>query len=374
MSHVHKLINSEPSSWLQILETDYMIHVVRDEDLVSLKYNQIESPMHEPIVQECRGMVVDTWGGGRILAHPYNKFWNHGDPLAAPIDWATARVQEKLDGSLMILYFHHRLDRWCVASSGHPTAGGSFGTGEGTFREAFWRTFEALGMVLPGGVRATGTYREYTFMFELCARENRVVVRHEQPRLVLHGVRRLLWGGAKELNARELRAVADLHRWELVREYPITSIEECLRAAEALDPTQTEGFVVVDAHHNRVKIKSPRYVILHHMKGEATPRRAIELWQTGEAAELLGHFPEMAGAIQPIHEQLDQAAARTLEILNAHRVLPTRKDFALAVKDLPEAAAVFLLYKEPSPTLDDAKRIMRGQSLAALERLVERLG
>jgi hypothetical protein len=58
-----------------------------DGDLVSLKYNQIESPMHEPIVQECRGMVVHV-PTGTILAHPYNKFWNHGEALAAPIDWA----------------------------------------------------------------------------------------------------------------------------------------------------------------------------------------------------------------------------------------------------------------------------------------------
>src|SRR6185312_17211633 len=96
---VESLIATNPN-WLEHLETEFKIHIVRDGNLVSLKYNQIESPMHEPIVQECRGMVVNTTTG-KVLAHPYNKFWNYGEHLADTIDWSTARVLEKLDGSLM---------------------------------------------------------------------------------------------------------------------------------------------------------------------------------------------------------------------------------------------------------------------------------
>jgi hypothetical protein len=102
VSHVATLIAGSPN-WLDILRDVYKINVVTDGDLVSLKYNQIESPMHEPFVQECRGMVVHV-PTGRILAHPYNKFWNHGEALAATIDWSTARVLDKLDGSLMTVY------------------------------------------------------------------------------------------------------------------------------------------------------------------------------------------------------------------------------------------------------------------------------
>jgi hypothetical protein len=372
--HVRTLIEGTPD-WLQLLETVYKIHVVRDEYLVSLKYNLIESPMAEPIVQECRGMVVDTSGIPRILAHPYNKFWNLGEPLADTIDWSTARVQEKLDGSLITMFFHYGLDKWCVASSGHPTAGGSFGASEETFRDGFWRIFAELGMKLPpvtveiGFGYSLGT--EVCYMFELCATENRVVVRHDKPRIVVHGARFL--GAGSEMPRELLRLTAAACNWELVKEHPLTSIDDVMAAVEALDPIQNEGFVVVDAAFNRVKIKSPRYVILHHLKGEATPRRAIELWQTGEAGELLMHFPEMAPQILPIQERLDNAAHAALACFYKHCTLPTRKDFALAVKEEPWAAAVFLLYKEAAPTLDHAKTIMRGQSLAALERLLERV-
>lgn len=358
--HVQNLIASNPR-WLDILRDEFKIHVVTDGDLVSLKYNQIESPMHEPIVQECRGMVVDT-ATGMVLAHPYNKFWNHGDTLAAPIDWPSARVLEKIDGSLMILYWH--AGQWCVASSGHPTAGGSFGDEPYTFREAFWRTWHRLEMRWPAS-----KWSHCCFMFELCDAPNRVVVRHDSPRIVLHGARDLATGD--ELTLDELGWIAEDHDWDLVRSFPISSIDDCLAAAAALDPIQQEGFIVVDAAFGRVKIKSPRYVILHHMKGEATLRRAIELWQTGETQELLGHFPEFAPKILPVHDRLDQiAAVAAMETGVAAAATGTRKEFALAVKDQPWSSVAFKLYGA-EVTADAAKRVMRAASLQSLERMLE---
>src|SRR5689334_13224443 len=72
--------------------------------LVQLKYSQIESPMGERIVQECRGLILDEGHDWKVIAFPYTKFFNHGEGHAAPIDWGTAKVYEKLDGSLMTLY------------------------------------------------------------------------------------------------------------------------------------------------------------------------------------------------------------------------------------------------------------------------------
>lgn len=358
--------------WLGHLQAEYKVKVSRSscERLVSLKYDQIESPMRETIVQQCRGMVVDVHNR-KVLAWPYDKFWNHGEGLADSIDWSSANVLEKLDGSLMILFFDEHVGQWSVASSGHPTAGGAFGAdATRTFKDAFWQVFEALGMALPEPADWAGT----CFMFELCAQENRVVVQHERPRLVVHGARHADTG--LELGLAALEALAARHRWELVKSFPLASIEDCLTAAAELDALQMEGFVVVDGRQRRVKIKSPRYVALHHMKGEATPRRAIELWQTGETSELLNAFPEMAPLIVAVHEVLEQATAtayaRAAELC-ARKEL-SQKDFALAVKDELWSPIAFNLRKLGEFTLDDAKRIARAQSVAALERLVERSG
>lgn len=355
---VAKLMVDHPERWIDILVEEYKIIVNRDGDVASLKYDQIESPMVEPIVQQCRGMVVDV-GRRTVLAWPYNKFWNHGEALADTIDWATARVQEKLDGSLMIL--HWRDEAWAVASSGHPTAGGSFGADARTFREAFWA--QACEEELDLNELDT----RVTYMLELCDAPNRVVVRHERPRLFLHGARSLESG--MEMMPSTLHATAIAAGIDHAREFSLASLDQCLAAAEALDPIQQEGFVVVDAEFRRVKIKSPRYVILHHLKGEATVRRAIELWQTGEAAELLTHFPEMAGVITPVHDSLDSIAAQAVKDFEENMPRATRKEFALAVKDRPWSSVLFRMLTD-GHTVEDAKSIMRRQTLASLERLV----
>jgi hypothetical protein len=359
-SLVADLIDREPDSWLTTLTEQYKISAVRDGDLVSLKYNQIESPMHEPIVQECRGMVVDT-ARRQVLAWPYNKFWNHGEELADPIDWSTARVQEKLDGSLMILF--HDSSNWRVASSGHPTAGGSFGDDARTFRDAFWSTFADLGLDLSGAARGL------TYMFEMCDAPNRVVVKHDCPRIVLHGMR--LLDSGREATRSDLVACAGRIGCELVREFPISSVAECLAAADALDPIQQEGYVVVDGNFNRIKIKSPRYVTLHHLKGEATPRRAIELWQTGEHVELLAHFPEFRPTIEPVHDKLDDLARRAFdEHEEAMCRSVDRKTYASMATRYPFSAVMFRMLTDGNASVDSAKAIMRKMSLAALERMV----
>ncbi len=358
---IQELMDTFPTEWESILTDKYKIKIVKDGALASLKYDQIESPMAEPIVQQCRGMVVDT-ERRKVIAWPYNKFWNMGETLADEIEWSTARVQEKLDGSLMILYWNYPENRWCVASSGHPTAGGSYGSKDLTFREAFWSVARIQ------NIDVAALNPEITYMLELCDAPNRVVVRHDKPRLVLHGARFLATG--EELASYRIDIEAMSAGIEMVSEFPIRSATEALSAVEVLDPIQQEGFVVVDGHFNRVKIKSPRYVILHHMKGDSTPRRAIELWQTGETSELLTHFPEMSEAILPIHEALDLLAQRAVDLFSANYPQPTRKEFALRVKDSPVATVLFKMI-DREPSLDTAKSILRNLGISALERMLE---
>lgn len=333
------------TAWLEILQRDYKIKAVPDPTgrLVSLKYDQIESPMAAPIVQQCRGMVVDVWAR-KVVAWPYNKFWNLGETLAAPVDWATARVLEKLDGSLMILYWDPHLDQWAVASSGHPTAGGGLGRSgdETTFAQAFWALFRAAGASLEYAER------DVTYMLELCASENRIVVQHATPKLVLHGARKLTTG--REFLHEELHGHAAVIGVRLVQTFPLADATAVTVAAQELDPVAQEGFVVVDANFHRVKVKSPRYVQLHHMRGDTTPRRVIELWKAGEVAELLTYFPELRKDIEVVLTLLDTVIAHVAADWTKHYTYdppPVRKDFALAIKDRPWAAILFRLLGAP---------------------------
>lgn len=378
MPHVKNFIATHGDNWLNKLVEDYKIDVARDGNLVSLKYNMIESPMYEEITQECRGMVVlDKGKDSIILCHPYNKFWNHGEHLAKEIDWSSARIYDKLDGSLMLLSYHPEDEKWTVASSGHPTAGGNFGSKNSTFtfRDKFWEVFKTTKMLLPFEM-FNPFVRQIGFFFELVAPDNRIVCNYTEAKLILHGARSIVT--EKELDRVELELHANEFNWPLVKVWKLGSLEEVLTAVKELNPIENEGFVVVDKYFNRVKIKSPQYVALHHLRDKFTTRGIMYLWKAGEVDEVLTYFPENKEIVMEICGKLEQACIEAFDLFNTHKNLPTRKDFALAVKDTPYSSICFQLLSiyqgclvNVNPlSLEDVRKIMRTSNDSLTERFI----
>lgn len=334
----------------------YAIGATRAGGLVSLKYNQIDSPMHEECVADCRGLVVREDDPTQVVAMAYRKFWNLGEKYAAPIDWSSARVMEKLDGSLITLYWHE--GRWCVASSGHPTAGGNYnGESEKTFAEAFWEAWNELGYILPK--RDTGCW----YVFEFCAPTNRIVVKYEKPRIVLHGMR-----FAEDLSEFDRHCIdeeSDHRGWESVRHVPASDASAVVDMADGTDPLALEGFVVVDQHFNRVKVKNPRYVEIHHLRGNRSPRAVVELWKSGEVDEVLAHFPEMRPDFDAVLEPLGKAIEQVGHAWQKHGTVQDRKTFAGHVKDLPFSSVLFRLHSDPGQSHE---ALVRGMNTVAILR------
>src|ERR1035437_3276957 len=81
-------------------------------NLVLFKYSQIESDFSKRIVCESRGLILDESDEWKVISRSYNKFFNYGEGNAAEIDWNNCVIQEKVDGSLMTIYWYS--DRWWV--------------------------------------------------------------------------------------------------------------------------------------------------------------------------------------------------------------------------------------------------------------------
>ena len=249
-------------------------------ELICLKYNQIESPMGEEIVQECRGLILNVQDNWNIVSRPYDKFFNYGEGHAAPIDWNSAKVYEKLDGSLMTLYFYK--GKWRVQTSGTVDAECQVSGYDITFKELFWQVFTSLEYLIPSHGE-----KELCFMFELMTSKNRVVVRHPKDRLVLHGVRNITTGLYEPIEY-----WAQRFNWEACKLFSLSSIEEIIKASNNLDPLEQEGYILEDANFNRIKVKSPSYVALHHTRDSMSPRSMLNIIRTNESVEFLNYFPE----------------------------------------------------------------------------------
>jgi tRNA splicing ligase len=313
-----------------------MVKAVRHKDydnLVLLKYSMIDSPMGDPLVQQCRGIILDEANNWNIVSYPYNKFFNHGEGHAADIDWSTARAYEKLDGSIMTMYYYD--GQWHVASNGSPDAGGDLPHNRNkTFKQMFWQTFAELGYKLP---KAPNT--NLCFMFELMTPENRVVIPHKTNKLVLHGVRSV----EAKFSYRELDPirVGKCFGFDSVKIHDLYGIDDVVEMAKTLNGMESEGFVVCDENFNRLKIKGKSYVAFHHLKSSLSVTRLVEIVQSNDGSEFLRYFPEYHDEFWDIKDKFRLLCEEAEAEYAKYKDIETQKDFAIAVKDLPYAAAMF---------------------------------
>lgn len=437
-------------------------------NLISFKYNQIESPRNHPIVNECRGLILNEESNWDVVSFPFCRFFNAEEGHAAEIDWNTAVVQEKLDGcfsyetvirlwgggtlkigeivnkklsptifgykdgkvvpskvtgwhkngtknnwlkivtasgrtlkctdnhhimlngefkpaalaklgdkmtrqiesasdetvddeivsveklentksnfpagrcgydistetenyfvkgllvhnSLLIMYYYN--GGWEVTTSGSADAGGNVGLTTRTFREYFWDTARDT---LPANWLEKAR-EDHCYMFELMGPDNRIVVYHPEAHLKLLGCRNLKT--LQEIPVKE--AIKHFYGVEPVREFQLSSVDEIISTFETLSPTSQEGYVVVDASFNRIKIKSPAYVAIHHAKDGLSTKAFVEIARTGEVWEMIAHFPEYEEPLNEAKQRFSSLVKRLEESYAKIADIENQKEFALANK------------------------------------------
>lgn len=328
--------------------------------LVLLKYSQIDSPFSEEIVKECRGIILDSSDNWRVVCWSFSKFFNASEQLAAKIDWQSAEVQEKVDGSLLQLYWYD--NQWNVATSGTPDASGNINDYGTTFAETFCAVAENQ------GIKFRYLNPNYCYSFELCTPFNRVVVDHKTSTIYSIGSRDL----------ETLKECGQLHP-SLgalpVPKYPLRNIDECIKAASALDPLKQEGFVVVDKYYNRIKVKSPAYVMLHHAKDTLSVRKMVDIVRFGEYAEFataIQSIPELSKLFDNVKLQYDAVVVTATEYYNRFKDIEDQKEFAKWAKgaDNGKYASVLFSMRKQNITAQQAL----GHKVRTTDSVIQLLG
>lgn len=299
----------------------------RYPNLLHFSYNMIESPMDNPIVLDCRGTILDSTDNWAIVCYGFRRFLNLGEPNAATLDWSKAKYYEKVDGSLIQLYVYDNV--WHVATTGTPDAGGEV-NGYGIsfadkFREVFKQYYpkdcihDVVGPWDPGN----------TYMFELVGPMNQVVVTYSD------GLKFL---GMRNRNGHEFFEMFPyFNKIPRPKTFDFKSLEEAVNHFSLVEGHEMEGFVAVDPHFNRVKIKHPGYVHLHRIRDGLSRPGIMELIQKGDSEEVVAYFPNL----KPIHDEMKAWYTKTINALEwAYSNLkpPTdpleRKAYAAKVLDL----------------------------------------
>jgi RNA ligase len=304
-----------------------------DPELWILNYTETAAfdSVWNNVTLNCRGLIVNAFGD--IIARPFPKFFNYGQPGCPEIDLdEPVVVSDKLDGSLGILYPHPE-GGYAIATRG------SFTSDQALHATEIFRTKYA-GYVPPGGV---------TMLFEIIYPENRIVCDYgDMDDLVLlgsvHNSSGDSWEGA-DVDWDWPGPIAEVFTYKTMRE-----------ALEVEPRDGKEGFVVhflISGH--RVKIKQEDYIALHRIVTGLNARSVWEAMVHNEVDELIEKIPdEFHDFIRGVEEDIDGDVNETVmichraydRILGQVGVNPTKKEFALVAKDHNYSWALFQLWDD----------------------------
>lgn len=182
-------------------------------------------------------------------------------------------------------------------------------------------------------------------MFELVSPKTRVVIPYNKTDLYYLGFRANL--SNKEFPFyNELSFVKNLTNiLKTPSVYFLRNINECLQAAQNL-PWNEEGYVACDSNCNRVKIKSPQYVLAHYVRNNnnVNNETLVSVAVRGEHEEFLTYANDYKEALQKVTDAIVKFRTDCIEALNSVKSKPysNRKEYALEVQKYPENIRPYL--------------------------------
>ena len=336
---VLKLIQQNPR-WEDLLAAaPYHITAKWDGDYVLLKYNQLESDFSNPIVRECRGCIFylpyKNHKLASVVCYPFDKFGNYGESYVPEIDWSTASVQEKVDGSLIKMWYHN--NQWHISTNGTINAAEAPTNVEGvTFYDIVMRSLEKF-----GNPRFSALNPKYTYMFELVSPETRVTIAYPETNLYFLGARDMH-------TLLEAQITPPWPQMPQPKRYPLATLEDCLNAVAAMGADE-EGFVVCDANYNRIKIKSPEYLIASRVRnnGAITTRTIIELIRNEKLDDFLAYAEDYRAFVDSVVAGYNNLIAAYNTIIkkvffSEEYDITTKRDLALQTTTIPAHLRAFL--------------------------------
>lgn len=345
MLHVQKYLRSGKT--LEDLKIEHGVKSYIHNGKIGLTYDQIEAKEKDPLSQQCRGLILRE-GTYDAVAVPMFRFFNlEQKETVAEIDWNTASFENKLDGSLNIVYWDEA--KWCVGTRSRPEADGNIDESDITFAKLFDMAVKEMGIGNNIQDLMSIANKDCTYCFELTSPFNRIVCDYKKLSLTLLAVRNNLtllesapeiWADALKVNTPE--------------KFDFSNINHMIQVVRDWNPKEKEGVVIKDANFNRIKVKNPAYVAYNHMRDSLTTsyRGCVEVILLEKDDDIIGMMPEMIAnrirRLKPIIAEILRRTQADYDSLKHHEVM---KDFALEAITKLWPGALFALKRNKTPDL-----------------------
>jgi hypothetical protein len=352
------------------LEDLYSEHGVKSHitnGKICLNYDQIEASNSDPLACQCRGLILreHTY---EIVACPMFRFFNLEQVgVAADIDWDSSVVENKKDGSCIIIYNDDHLNKWCCGTRGRAEADCGIDDSDLTFSnlvdstcDKMWnqlntpdnrkRSLEDL-MNATQRLHPSVDIKKRTFVFELTSPINRIVCKYDDAELTLLAVRNNItleeelpqaWNAEKEFGIKTPEV------------FSFNNINHLIQVIRGWNPEEREGVVVKDKYWNRVKVKNPSYVAYNHMRCSLSTslRGCVEVILLGKDDDVIGMMPDViVNRINNLKPAIKQVLDQTQQDYNEIKDIDDMKQYALLASKKIWPSALFALKRNKTPDL-----------------------
>lgn len=290
-------------NWRELLaDAPYNLKISEDDGYVLFKYNQIASDFNEEICKEARGLILDTQDNFRVVRYAFKKFFNVDEGFAAHLDWDTAVATEKIDGSIMSVWFAR--GKWHLSTNGTIDAFKAELNGVGPYK-TFGELFESV-LPLSRFSEFSNILAHQCYTFELVSPYNKVVIDYPETKVYLLSIRNM--NTLVEHPLDEVAEFANRFNFTMPQFYYMNDEAGFRRLVEQM-PEGHEGIVVRDENGERVKIKTLLYFEMHRAKnnGVITLERIVDLIRANDHYEFLSYFPEYQSVFDDIKRQIDHS-------------------------------------------------------------------
>lgn len=319
MLEIQKFI-SDNHNWREILTNEpYSLIINQTDDRIIFRYVQGISDYSYPLVREARGLILDK-NDYHVISMGFTKFFLCDSEFADDIDWNNIRVEDKADGTLIVLYYYK--NEWIPATNGTmdahsaPLCGGDIIT--------YGQLFDIAANKC--GLDYSKLNTDYCYMFELTSPYNIIVVPYDEISITHIGTR-------DRITLRELDTDIGIKKPKI---YSINNLDDAIKAVNDIN-FHGEGFVVVDKDYHRIKVKSDEWFKWHYMIGNSTPttmtlERALDILLSDDADEFIAKYPHYKSYMDKVKSAYIEYGRCINHVIitakNATNSLDSRKDFA----------------------------------------------
>lgn len=290
-------------NWRELLaDAPYNLKISEDDGYVLFKYNQIASDFNEEICKEARGLILDTQDNFRVVRYAFKKFFNVDEGFAARLDWDTAVATEKIDGSIMSVWFAR--GKWHLSTNGTIDAFKAELNGVGPYK-TFGELFESV-LPLSRFSEFSNILAHQCYTFELVSPYNKVIIDYPETKVYLLSIRNM--NTLVEHPLDEVAEFANRFNFTMPQFYYMNDEAGFRHLVEQM-PEGHEGIVVRDENGERVKIKTLLYFEMHRAKnnGVITLERIVDLIRANDHYEFLSYFPEYQSVFDDVKRQIDHS-------------------------------------------------------------------